>query len=145
MTTIYLLDQYTGDGTHENPYRPACVGAFAGEWVLVTDQPTSAVEIVPDPNVLVCEISDGDGLVSAIENHPDYGSGAILYDIPNPYPGAGKPDANEYGKRRSYCAKLKISNAQFRAMFGTQSAPNTRKQGADNLTAWVKTLPKGQK
>jgi hypothetical protein len=55
------------------------------------------------------------------------------------------PGAAEYGKRRSYCAKMGISNTQFRLMFGTQTNPKTRKIGADNLTAWVKTLPKGKK
>jgi hypothetical protein len=51
-----------------------------------------------------------------------------------------KPTAAEYGKRRAYCAKLGISNAQFRDMFGTQGNPKNRKQGADSLIAWIRTL-----
>jgi hypothetical protein len=54
------------------------------------------------------------------------------------------PNAAEYGQMRAYFARLKISNTQFRLMFGTQANPKTRKDGADNLTAWVKTLPKGK-
>jgi hypothetical protein len=55
-----------------------------------------------------------------------------------------KPTAAEYGKLRAYCAKLGISNTQFRAMFGLQGNPKSRKEGADNLTAWIRTLPKGK-
>lgn len=147
MTTIYLLDKYAGDGSEPNPYRPACIDALFGVWHVVTDQPTQAdgTEIIPNPNVVIVQISDGADLIAAIENHPDYGPGAILYDEPNPYPANGKPDANEYGKRRSYCARMGISQTQFREMFGTQANPNTRQVGADNCQAWIKTLKKGSK
>jgi hypothetical protein len=56
-----------------------------------------------------------------------------------------KPAAAEYGQRRAYCAKLGISQAQFVAMFGTQGNPKTRKEGADSLVAWCRTLKKDGK
>lgn len=144
MRTIILADTYAGNGSDETPYHPAVLDKV--NWMALTDQPTALdmMQIIPSPNVLVVQIACDDATLAAIEAHPDYGPGAILYDIPNPYPGDGKPDANEYGQRRSYCARLGIKQAQFSAMFGTQANPKARKTGADNLITWVKTLPKGR-
>ena len=59
-------------------------------------------------------------------------------------PPNASPPANEYGQRRSHCAKLGISQAQFEEMYGKQNGRKWRKTGADNAAAWAKTLPKGQ-
>ena len=53
------------------------------------------------------------------------------------------PTVAEYGLRRAYAGRLGISQTQFVAMFGTQDNPKTRGEGAANLAAWCKQLPKG--
>lgn len=118
----------------------------AGDYV--TDQPTSGQYVPTEPNAVVVEVGITQAAFDWLVNSPNYGVGSVLYDLPNPYSPDGKPDANEYGQRRAYCAKLGISNAQFRELFGAQGNPKRRKEGADNLIAWARTLPpqaKGQK
>ena len=53
------------------------------------------------------------------------------------------PPSNEYGKKRSTCAKLGISQAQFEAMYGKPGNRKQRGKGAANAAEWAKTLPKG--
>jgi hypothetical protein len=113
-----------------------------GSWYQSDVSETPAENLPSEPNICVSKYIAEQGVFDWILASPDYGPGAILYDLPNPYGPGRKPDAAEYGQRRAYAARLGISNAQFRAMFGTQTNPNTRKDGADNLIAWAKTLPK---
>ena len=54
------------------------------------------------------------------------------------------PPANEYGKRRSYAARLGMCQAQFAALFGSQGNPKNRRNGAADCAAWVRDLPKAQ-
>jgi hypothetical protein len=137
MITVYLLDYYIGSGTADDPYRAACMDKLDGTITLIAPLDN----IIPAPNCVTvsAEVED----ISAVEQHPDYGPAAILYDDPNPYPGGGKPNANEHGKRRSYCAKLGITGPRFTALFGSNGNPKTRKDAADNLIAWQKTLSAG--
>lgn len=53
------------------------------------------------------------------------------------------PDANEYGKRRSYYAKLGISQAQFELLYGPPGNKKSRQIGSQNAASWAKNLPKG--
>lgn len=142
---VYVVDTYSEFGNYREPSICSILRGLS-DWQIVTDEPTAqeSALIIPDPNILVLSINGEQSIVDAIVAHPDYGEGAILYDEPNPYSPNGTPEAAEFGKRRSYCAKLGISQARFNAMFGTQANPKTRKTGADNLIAWCKTLPKGQ-
>jgi hypothetical protein len=141
MTIIYVADRLIDLGQDDlggGGYVPAITQAIAVE--SMTLEPMGVIGDLPtDPNIIIVAIIAD---ISAVEQHPDYGPGAILYDDPNPYPANGKPDANEYGKRRSYCAKLGIGQAQFVALFGSNANPKTRKAGADNLIAWQRTLPR---
>lgn len=138
MITAYILDYYIGDGTEANPYRSASMDALSGTITLV--EPVDIAQIIPNPNIVTvrAEVED----IAQIENHADYGPGAILYDTPNPYRGDEKPNANEHGKRRAHCAKLGMSQALFVAMFGSTSHPKTRKDATNNLIAWQRTLPR---
>jgi len=144
MIIAYVMTQFLmdGDGFYIIKLAQDFVFAYPCLGRLAFDQDTT--KIITNPNVTVVECILSDELMASILAHPDYGEGAILYDLPNPLPPNGKPNANEYGKRRSYFAKnYQTNNAEFAAMFGTQGNPHTRKQGADNCIEWVKRLPKG--
>ena len=140
----YILDtwSYHGDGINGG-YAPKIAGLALVKSVSVEPTAPDVFSIPTDPPVVVVEVVADS--IDSIQSHSDYGPGAILYDLPNPYPPNGMPSAAEYGQRRAYAARLGISNTQFRAMFGTQANPKSRKQGTDNLIEWVRTLPKGRK
>jgi len=93
-----------------------------------------------DPNILIVELHAAS--LDAVLAHPDYGPGAILYDLPNPYPPGQRPTAAEYGLRRAYCARLGMSQTQFTALFGTLAGRKPRGEAAQNVIAWARNLPK---
>lgn len=143
---IYIVDNYVGDGlSPETAYRPAILDAgilSPGDTMSIQPSDHQAHQLIPNPNILVLWIDCQPATLAAIEGHANYGEGSILYDDPNPYRHDEKPNANEYGKRRSHFAKLGVGNAQFRAMFGDPGNPHARKVGADNCIAWTKGLKK---
>jgi len=65
-------------------------------------------------------------------------------NTPPMYGPDSKPPAAEYGLRRSYCAKLGMSQAQFTQLFGSQGNPKARGQAASDAAAWARNLPKAQ-
>ena len=136
--TAYILDHYIGSGTEADPYRAACMDVLPGTITLIAPLDN----VIPSPNCVTvsAEVED----ISAVEQHPDYGPAAILFDEPNPYKADERPDANEHGKRRAYFAKLGISGPRFLALFGSSAKPKTRREAAELLIAWQKTLPKGK-
>ena len=51
-----------------------------------------------------------------------------------------KPTLTEYGERRSYLAKLRLTNPEIESIIGKSNNPNTRRSSFNNAVAWAKSL-----
>ena len=55
------------------------------------------------------------------------------------------PSANEWGKLRSYLAKKGVKQADINAAVGDKVKGRNRHEIVAQLTAWLKTRPKGER
>jgi hypothetical protein len=55
-----------------------------------------------------------------------------------------KPNAAEYEKEKAHAEKLGIKPQKVQEIFGTKAKPKSRKEAAEALIAWIRTLPKGK-
>ncbi|MGB8644041.1 MAG: hypothetical protein WCF84_02300 [Anaerolineae bacterium] len=58
-------------------------------------------------------------------------------------PKGQQPDANEWGKLRSFLAQQKMSQQQIKDAVGQQVNGRTRAQIAQELKNWLSLAPKG--
>ena len=62
--------------------------------------------------------------------------------MPSPKPKDGIPQANEWGKLRSYLAQQGISQAQIKEAVGGSVAGRKRGEISDALRLWLKERPR---
>lgn len=136
MIYAWLVSAWVVDPA-DNSNAPQAALDFAFAWPARWQDVTGQAAPPPNPNLVVMAVWLES--LDAVLAHPDYGPGAVLYDEPNPFSPDGLPDAAEYGQRRAYLARLGMSNAQFRALFGNPGNPLARGAGAANLIAWCKS------
>ena len=124
----------------------------------ITGQP--AQNVVPDPNLVAVLIECEEAVLGAIEKDNVYpvvwaqelleeGGDIALRAAVRPEGQDGKerdaiPSNGDFGQIRSFLARNKVSQAQITAVIGTGAQGRSRGEIAEQLRAWMKTLPKGK-
>lgn len=78
---------------------------------------TQALYPLPDPNSVVLEVLVSSATFEVLDLDPDL---FILWDIPNPKPPHGVPNAAEFGLLRAYLAKNGWKQKQINDAIGTK-------------------------
>ena len=128
MIVAQILSSWAGSGADGDEYRAQLQDDYAlGK---CTCAPWS-----PQPWMIgTWEIACDEAIFAAIEADDTY---HVLWDTPNPRPPDSAPDANEWGKLRSYLARAGMSQAQIKAAIGERDG-RTRREIAAALAEWLR-------
>lgn len=117
-------------------YRPMLMDNFQVKWVDVTRQP--AINLSPDPNLYIIEVSAEAEVLDAIDEDDNY---EILWREDDK---DDSPPANAFGKIRSRLAQAGVSQQEITQVIGNGAQGRSRAEIATILRDWFATRPKAQ-
>ena len=159
MYQCEIITPFAGDGSEDNPNRPKLGDDYAlRKWEDITGTPSAS--ITPSPNLYAVLVECEEAVLGAIEKDNVYpvvwaqelleeGGDIALRAAVRPEGQDGKerdaiPSNGDFGQIRSFLARNKVSQAQITAVIGTGAQGRSRGEIAEQLRAWMKTLPKGE-
>ena len=162
MWQCEIITPFVGTGAKDDPNRPKLGDDYTlRKWEDITGTPSAS--ITPAPNLYAVLVECEEAVLSEIKGDNTYFVAWSQEIVEEPQPAearataadpktkkptiktkAGSHDANEWGQLRAYLARNKVSQAQITAVIGTGAQGRSRGEIAEQLRAWMKTLPKGK-